>query len=281
SPLRGRPSASPVASRSGSASWRGSPEAAASTAGSLPTAPQPVRRHRRGAGIGFPSGYRSSGGQAAVIVFSPRPSDNPSRAAPELRTSSAAHDGGTPMPSSRALAFTVLLLLPGAARAEDLVLGMSAAFKGPSRGLGIELYRGAMACFAEVNATGGVHGRKIRIQAYDDGYQPGPAVANTVRLIRDDKVFLLFGYVGTPTVTRVLPLLKRFDDRSVYLFCPFTGAEPQRRPPYDAYVFNLRASYGQETAGLVNHFVAVGRKRIAVFYQIDAYGRSGWDGVRT
>ena len=45
-------------------------------------------------------------------------------------------------------------------------------------------------------------------------------------------------------------------------------------------MFNLRASYYEETAGLVNHFVQLGRKRIAVFYQNDAYGRNGWDGVR-
>jgi ABC-type branched-subunit amino acid transport system substrate-binding protein len=173
-----------------------------------------------------------------------------------------------------------LLLAVTTARAEDVVVGMSAAFKGPSAGLGTELYRGSMACFAEVNRNGGVHGRKIVIRAYDDGYNPIPAVANTVRLIEEDDAFVLFGYVGTPTLTRVLPLLKRYEDRSTYMFCPFTGAEPQRRPPYDALVFNLRASYHQETAGLVDHFVAVGRKKIAVFYQIDAYGRCGWEGVR-
>jgi ABC-type branched-subunit amino acid transport system substrate-binding protein len=44
-------------------------------------------------------------------------------------------------------------------------------------------------------------------------------------------------------------------------------------------VFSLRASYHQETAGLVDRFVSVGRKRIGVFYQIDSYGRSGREGV--
>jgi ABC-type branched-subunit amino acid transport system substrate-binding protein len=161
-----------------------------------------------------------------------------------------------------------------------IVVGMSAAFTGPSRGLGIELYRGSAAYFAEVNAHGGVHDRKIRVQAYDDGYNPDPAVDNTLRLIEKDDVFALFDYVGTPTTTRVLPLLKRFEDRHILLFCPFTGAEPHRQPPYQPFVFNLRASYADETAGLVDHFVEIGRKKIAVFYQIDAYGRSGWDGVR-
>jgi ABC-type branched-subunit amino acid transport system substrate-binding protein len=169
----------------------------------------------------------------------------------------------------------------GRAEPPDILIGMSAAFTGPSRGLGIELYRGSQACFEDVNARGGVHGRKIRLKVYDDGYNPTPAIENTLRLIEKDEVFLLFGYVGTPTVTRVLPLLKRHSDRDICLFFPFTGAEPQRQPPYNEFVFNLRASYRQETAGLVNHFLQIGRKRIGIFYQIDAYGRSGWEGVRS
>ncbi|MBI3409576.1 MAG: ABC transporter substrate-binding protein [Planctomycetes bacterium] len=173
-----------------------------------------------------------------------------------------------------------LALLPARAPADDLVIGMSAAFKGPSRALGTELYRGAMAYFEHVNRDGGVHGRQIVIKTYDDNYNPLPCIDNTVRLIERDKVFLLFGYVGTPTVTRTLPLLKRYENRSMLLFFPYTGAEPHRQPPYDDKVFNLRASYRQETAGLVDNFVKIGRKKIAVFYQIDAYGRSGWDGVR-
>jgi ABC-type branched-subunit amino acid transport system substrate-binding protein len=164
--------------------------------------------------------------------------------------------------------------------ADELIVGVSAAFKGPSAELGTELYRGSMACFEEVNRAGGVCGRQIVVKAYDDSYDPIPAVANTVRLIEKDDAFVLFGYVGTPTLTRVLPLLKRYEARSTYMFCPFTGAEPQRRPPYDELVFNLRASYREETAGLVNSFVRVGRKKIACFYQIDAYGRCGWEGMR-
>ena len=157
---------------------------------------------------------------------------------------------------------------------------MSTAFRGPTGGLGTELYRGSMAYIDYINRLGGIHGRTIRIQAYDDGYNPIPAIENTIRLIEKDKVFLLFDYVGTPTVTRVLPILKRYDDRNVYLFFPFTGAQPHRQPPYDFFVFNLRASYHQETEGLVDHMMSIGRKRIAVFYQADAYGRSGWNGVR-
>ena len=181
----------------------------------------------------------------------------------------------------RALLFwSLILFLPGRLLAEDIVIGMSAAFKGPSRGLGIELYRGSMAYLEPVNRRGGIHGKKIVIRAYDDGYNPMPAIRNTIKLIDDDDVFLLVNYVGTPTVTRVLPLLKNYRKKHVYLFFPFTGAEPQRQPPYSDFVFNLRASYQNETEGLVDHFVRLGRTKISVFYQADAYGRGGWEGVR-
>ena len=162
----------------------------------------------------------------------------------------------------------------------QIVVGMSAPFKGASRSLGIELYRGSLAYLSEINRAGGVHGRAIVLKAYDDGYQPDQAIKNTVKLMLEDKVFLLFDYVGTPTVTRVLPLLKKYDKLHFRLFFPFTGAQPQREPPYDRLAINLRASYRQETEGLVANFQSIGRSRIAVFYQADAYGRSGWVGVR-
>lgn len=167
-----------------------------------------------------------------------------------------------------------------AVQAEEIVIGMSAAFTGPSGTLGVELYRGAMAYLEHVNRSGGINGKKIRVKAYDDSYNPAPAVENTISLVEKDQVLLLFGYVRTPTVTRTLPLLKKYSTQHVYLFFPYTGAQPQREAPYDEFVFNLRSSYRHETQGLVDHFVQIGRKRIAVFYQADAYGRSGWDGVR-
>jgi anti-sigma regulatory factor (Ser/Thr protein kinase) len=55
---------------------------------------------------------------------------------------------------------------------------------------------------------------------------------------------------------------------------------PQREPPYDDFVFNLRASYQDEAEGLVDHFIRLRRTKIAIFYQADAYGRGGWEGVR-
>lgn len=186
-----------------------------------------------------------------------------------------------------ALAAVAMASGPSASQASEgitdreIVVGMSAPFSGASRSLGIELYRGSMAYLTEVNRRGGVNGRTFSVRAYDDGYQPEMAVKNTLKLMLEDQVFTLFDYVGTPTVTRVLPLLKKYDGLHFRLFTSFTGAQPQREAPYDHLAINLRASYRQETEGLVSNFRAVGRQRVAVFYQADAYGRSGWVGVRS
>jgi branched-chain amino acid transport system substrate-binding protein len=167
----------------------------------------------------------------------------------------------------------------GAGQAE-IRLGMSADFSASARALSIELYRGAMAYLLPVNDAGGVNGRRVVITAYDDQYDPDLAIRNTLKLMDEDDVFALFGYVGAPTMNRTLPLLRMRQAKDFLLFFPFTGAGTNRIPPYDQFSFNLRASYDQETKGLVDHFVAVNRTRIAVFYQADAYGRAGWAGLR-
>jgi branched-chain amino acid transport system substrate-binding protein len=159
-------------------------------------------------------------------------------------------------------------------------LGMSADFSASARALSIELYRGAMAYLLPLNNAGGIKGSRVVIKAYDDRYEPGLAIRNTLKLMDDDDVFALFNHVGTPTMNRTLPLLQMHQDKDFLLFFPLTGADTNRLPPYDQLSFNLRASYDQEMKGLIDHFVAVNRSRIAVFYQADAYGRAGWGGLR-
>ena len=167
---------------------------------------------------------------------------------------------------------------PGVSAA-DVRVGMSAAFKGTAAGLGTEFYRGAQAYYEEINARGGVHGRTITVVGLDDNYEPLPCVKNTIQLLEKEHVFFLSNYVGTPTLTRALPVIKRYSDQQVLLVGNFTGAQPQREAPYVEHVFNVRASYRQEMAALVERFWGIGARTFGVYSQADAYGRSGTDGV--
>ena len=128
--------------------------------------------------------------------------------------------------------------------------------------------------FPDVNAAGGVNGRKIELRSLDDGYEPDRAAANTKKLI-DDGVFLLFGYVGTPTSNASKPI---FTAAKVPFVGPFTGAESLRNP-LNRYIFNVRASYFDETEKIVGQMTGQTLDRIAVFYQNDDYGKAGLAGV--
>jgi ABC-type branched-subunit amino acid transport system substrate-binding protein len=153
-----------------------------------------------------------------------------------------------------------------------LVLGQSAAFTGPAAQLGIQFHQGAKLFLDQYNAQPGR--RSVVIKNLDDGYEPDRCAANTQKLIEED-VFALFGYIGTPTSMAALPLAVK---EKVPFIAPFTGAMSLREP-FHRNVFHLRASYNDETALIVKQLTHLGLKKIAVFYQNDAYGKAGLDGV--
>jgi branched-chain amino acid transport system substrate-binding protein len=161
-----------------------------------------------------------------------------------------------------------------------IVVGVSNVQSGPSSDLGHELVLGSQSYFDLINnRDGGIHGRRISILLKDDKYEPDPAVKNTNELIERDKVFFLFDYVGTPTLTRTLPLLRYYQNDNIVNVAPLTGADPQRLPPYSQFVFNIRASYREETRALVRYFHSKGYRKLGILAQADAYGKSGELGV--
>lgn len=160
---------------------------------------------------------------------------------------------------------------------DQILFGQSAVLSGPSQELGKGMRLGIETAFYEVNRDGGVHGRLLKLESLDDGYEPDYAVQTTEWLIAKDEVFALIGAVGTPTSLAASPLA---DEAGVPFLAPFTGAEFLRDPAL-RNVINVRASYHQETEALVMRLVEyLGASRVAVLYQDDAYGRDGLDGVR-
>jgi len=161
----------------------------------------------------------------------------------------------------------------------EIRFGISAPFSGPAKELGQNMKLGIESAFNAANANGGVYGRKLRLVAADDGYEPARTTAAMTQLYEKDQVFGLIGNVGTPTAVVALPYAL---DRKMLFFGAFTGAGLLRSDPPDRYVFNYRASYAEETAAVVNYLVKVKRllpEQIAVFAQQDAYGDAGFSGV--
>jgi eukaryotic-like serine/threonine-protein kinase len=187
--------------------------------------------------------------------------------------------GGISQPTMPAGIHALTATAPGVT-ATDITLGMSAPFSGPAKELGRGMQIGIETYLQYVNETaGGIHGRKLKLLALDDGYEPKRCVATMKEMLNQRPVFAFVGNVGTPTAEAALPLA--LEHKRVF-FGAFTGAGVLRHDPPDRYVFNYRASYAEETAAIVQHLLTVRGVRpeeIAVFAQQDGYGDAGFSGV--
>lgn len=162
-----------------------------------------------------------------------------------------------------------------------ITLGMSSPLSGPNSAYGLEMRQTIESYFEQINKSGGVNGRKLELVAVDDGYETDRSVANTKSLIEEKKVFALLAYYGSSPTTESMN--KIFGPSKVPLVGTISGASTLREPisanPNSRYMFNVRASYADETEAIVNQLVSLGLKSIAVFYQNDGFGKSGLDGV--
>lgn len=160
---------------------------------------------------------------------------------------------------------------------QEILLGQSCALKGQAAALGTGMQTGLNVYFDQVNASGGIHGRQVKLISINDGYEPDRCAKAVTMLIEQQKVFAIIGGVGTPTAKVALPICT---DNKVPFIAPFTGAE-LLRTPFNPYAINMRASYFQETEALASYLVDQhGKKRIACFYQDDAYGAAGLEGIK-
>lgn len=156
---------------------------------------------------------------------------------------------------------------------KTISIGTSIPNTGIIKSWGEAVYSGANAYFSYTNENNIIKNKKIDFLVYDDKYEPELTYENTQKLIYKDRVFALFGFVGTPTVKRVLPILY---DENIPFFSSFTGASFLRDEKNKNFI-NFRSSYDQEIETLINYLN--NRKKlnkIAVFYQNDDYGEEGY-----
>jgi branched-chain amino acid transport system substrate-binding protein len=192
-------------------------------------------------------------------------------------------------PSSAAAATAPAAPLPPAATApastvrgitdNEIKFGIVGPFSGSARELGRQMKLGIDAAFNRVNDAGGIEGRKLRLIAADDGYEPTRTLDAMKQLYEKEQVFGFIGNVGTPTAAVAIPYAL---EKKELFFGAFTGASLLRSDPPDRYVFNYRASYAEETDAVVRYLIKLRHllpRQIAVLAQQDAYGDAGFAGV--
>jgi branched-chain amino acid transport system substrate-binding protein len=169
------------------------------------------------------------------------------------------------------------LATPGVT-ATEIHLGSSVPLSGEAAIAG-NVARGIEAYFKYVNARGGVFGRKIKFTYLDDGYDPGRAVNNTIRLVQQEQVFAMFSSLGTSNNLAVRKLLNDAKVPQLFVSSGATtfGRDYKRYPWTIGYIPPYTEEgeiYGQYVVKKIK------RPKIAVLYQDDDYGRDLFNGLR-
>ena len=132
--------------------------------------------------------------------------------------------------------------------------------------------RGTGVLFQMINEEGGIHGRKIEYNMFDDGYNPAKTKAGVKELQEGKGIFAWASGVGTACGLAVKDYLM---EKKIPWVGPAAGSLHWISPP-QKYLFSVYPLYESEAKALCRYAVEkLGKKRIAIAYQNDDYGKNG------
>ncbi|MBM3517668.1 MAG: ABC transporter substrate-binding protein [Alphaproteobacteria bacterium] len=182
------------------------------------------------------------------------------------------------MGAVRAMAASAAILCAaaGVARGEvqgvsatEIVLGSHQDLSGPINFYGVPMKNGLEMAAEEINAAGGINGRKIRLVIEDSGYDPKKAVLATQKLLDHDRIFAMIASLGTPTSGATMPLVLK---RGLPHLFPMTPAD-MFFTPHDPLKFGYFSPYYDTMRVTVRYVLEQGGyKRVGLLYQDDSYG---------
>ena len=162
----------------------------------------------------------------------------------------------------------------------EIVVGSHQDLSGPVKVWGVSVANGMRMAVDEINAAGGIHGRKLRLIIEDSGYDPKRAVLATQKLIEKDRVFSMLGSMGSPTVLAAQDIVL---DAGITQLFPLTAAEftfkidPAK--PQERLKFANLLPYVESTRAAVKYLVDLKRpQKPCLMHQDDEYGKNVLDG---
>src|SRR5467141_4694045 len=159
----------------------------------------------------------------------------------------------------------------------EIVLGMHTDLSGPAATYGVSSSNAVKMRFDELNAAGGVHGRKIRLVVEDTQYQVPRAVQAGTKLINRDRIFAMVAPLGTPMNNA---LFKDQFDAGVPNLFPLSAARSMYEP-FHKLKFYGAASYVDQVRAGIQYFVSKkGKKALCAMYQDTDFGKEVLDGVQ-
>lgn len=136
------------------------------------------------------------------------------------------------------LSASALAADPGVSDTE-IKIGDVNIMTGPAAFVGKGVALGSKIAAAEINAAGGVNGRKITIITEDDGYIPSRSFQALTKLLEVDGIFALNGTSGTANVLAMMPLITENNLPTVVTTAPAELVYKPLRPS----VFTIGAKY--------------------------------------
>jgi branched-chain amino acid transport system substrate-binding protein len=158
----------------------------------------------------------------------------------------------------------------------EIHIGQWGPQTGPAAAWG-SVARGTDAMFKMINAEGGIHGRKLIHHMFDDGYNPAKTKAGVKELQEGIGMFAWVSGVGTATGLSVKDYLM---ERKIPWIGPSAGSLHWVTPP-QKYLFAVYPLYYTEAKALCRYAVkTLGKKKVAIIYQNDDYGKNGVKGAK-
>src|SRR5690348_5622156 len=159
----------------------------------------------------------------------------------------------------------------------EIKIGNTNPYSGPASAYGINGKVHA-AYFAMLNEKGGINGRKINYITRDDSYSPPKTVELVRQMVEQDKVFLIFASLGTPSNMAIHGYLN--ENKVPQLFVA-TGADQWNDPKHFPWTMMWLPSYGIESRIYASYILKTQpNAKIAVLYQNDDYGKDYLNGLR-
>jgi ABC-type branched-subunit amino acid transport system substrate-binding protein len=162
----------------------------------------------------------------------------------------------------------------------EIVIGTHQDLSGPIKVWGVPVSNGMKMAVEEINAAGGINGRKLKMILEDNGYDPKKAVLASQKMVERDKVFAMIGGMGSAPTLAAQDIL--FDAGVLQLF-PLTAAEftfkfdPAK--PQERLKFNNLLPYVESTRAALKYMMDwKGFKKPCVMHQDDEYGKNVLDG---
>jgi branched-chain amino acid transport system substrate-binding protein len=164
----------------------------------------------------------------------------------------------------------------------EILIGTIQDMSGPLAGYGKQARNGMLLRIDELNEQGSIHGRKLRLVAEDDGYDPKKAVLAAQKLVNQDKIFIMAGHLGTAQNMAAMPV--QFE-KNVINYFPITAAR-EMYEPFHKLKYSFAATYYDQMRLAVPKLVKEkGAKKVCAIYQDDDFGlevlRGGEAGLKS